>query len=314
MPDKLTPYRAEFSISLAPMEDHEILVTIATGYETTGVVFNYDGAFKDVTENVRTLKKEIVDIYTSNEQFNDLLNRSRADICTMVTETPYGLYPYAGIPWYSTTFGRDGIITALESLWVAPRIAKGVLRFLAAHQAKEIDPENDAEPGKISHEIRRGEMAMTKEVPFANYYGSVDATPLFIVLAGEYLKRTGDLETLEEIWPNIKAALKWMKDYGDMDGDGFIEYYKHSPKGLVNQGWKDSGDSVFHAHEFIQHGCPCHDGDACLPGSYHFRVILAYCRGYDHHVRGPDIFGAVPFQDPGAKFRKPFRCFAGSQI
>ena len=186
-------------------------------------------------------------LYSSNETFNDLLNRSRADLDMLVTETPEGLYPYAGIPWFSTAFGRDGLITALECLWLDPDLAAGTLRFLAARQATALDPQSDAEPGKILHETRQNEMAMLGEVPFRRYYGSVDATPLFVVLAAAYYARTGDLDFARELWPHVERALAWMREHGDIDGDGFLEYDRKSVNGLVNQGWKDSSDSIFHA-------------------------------------------------------------------
>ena len=146
-------------------------------------------------------------IETSNNIFNEVLCQAMADLNMLMTETPQGRYPYAGIPWYSTTFGRDGLITALQMLWIDPRIARGVLRRLAAFQAKTVDPLADAEPGKILHEMRGGEMAALREVPFAHYYGSVDSTPLFVLLAGLYFERTGDEATLAELWPAIEAAL-----------------------------------------------------------------------------------------------------------
>jgi len=207
----------------------------------------YVDALYGATCAVKETRGKDCQIYTSNEQFNDWLKRSAADLCLLLSDTSEGPYPYAGVPWFSTAFGRDGIITALHYLWINPDIAKGVLAYLSATQSKELNPEKDAEPGKILHETRKGEMATLGEIPFDRYYGTVDATPLFIMLAGAYYERTGDRPFIEAIWPNIELALDWIDKWGDIDGDGFVEYGHHAANGLVQQGWKDSNDSIFHA-------------------------------------------------------------------
>jgi glycogen debranching enzyme len=184
---------------------------------------------------------------TSNSQFDEWICRSLADLRMLSTETPHGRYPYAGVPWFSTPFGRDGIITALQCLWFSPEMARGVLRFLAFTQAEAESDAQDAQPGKILHETRSGEMAATGEVPFGRYYGSIDSTPLFLMLGGAYLERTADLALVRALWPNFQRALEWIDRYGDCDGDGFVEYVRKTDRGLANQGWKDSHDSVFHA-------------------------------------------------------------------
>jgi glycogen debranching enzyme len=182
------------------------------------------------------------------------LCQSAADLAMLMTDTPQGSYPYAGIPWYSTTFGRDGLITALQMLWWRPDVARGVLQRLATYQAKTTDPLADSQPGKILHEMRRGEMAVLREVPFGLYYGSVDSTPLFVLLAGLYAERTGDDATVAALWPTIEAALNWIDGPGDPDGDGFVEYKRATEQGLANQGWKDSHDAIFHADGRLAEG------------------------------------------------------------
>jgi glycogen debranching enzyme len=212
-----------------------------------------DVAREELEQTIAIEASDACDIYTDNEQFNDWVNRSKADLHMLTNETGLGLYPYAGVPWYSTVFGRDGIVTAFQMLWIKPQIARGVLRFLAKTQAITEDTQSEAQPGKIVHEIRKSEMARLREVPFGQYYGSVDATPLFLFLAAAYLERTNDQVLIRELWPHLEMALAWIDRYGDPDRDGFVEYSTES-SGLKQQGWKDSFDSVFHADGTLAKG------------------------------------------------------------
>lgn len=240
---------AHFEIALAPGEDKDIYFNIqCDANQDAAPTTHYLDALQKLSKELKSARKKYCAIHTSNEQFNDWLNRSQVDLNLLISDTPHGPYPFAGVPWFSTPFGRDGLITALHSLWVNPGISRGVLAYLAANQATEVDPLSESEPGKILHETRGGEMSTLNEVPFAQYYGTIDATPLFIVLAGAYYQHTGDRDFIESIWQNIEAALDWIDNYGDKDGDGFIEYASQNEKGLSQQGWKDSDDSVFHAN------------------------------------------------------------------
>jgi glycogen debranching enzyme len=248
-PSALEERRAEFEIELAPGAESHVYVTAICERESEPAPppDDYCQALEKVTAARQAERARCCAIESSNPLVDLWLERSESDLAMLTTQLPTGPYPYAGVPWYSTTFGRDGILTARECLWWQPAMARGVLSFLAATQATEEDAERDAEPGKILHEARQSEMAATGEIPFGRYYGSVDSTPLFIGLAGAYYRRSGDLDFVRELWPHILRALKWIDDYGDLDGDGFVEYQRRSKTGLQQQGWKDSVDSIFHA-------------------------------------------------------------------
>jgi glycogen debranching enzyme len=252
-PDQLKTDAAVYNVHLKPGETRPLFLAISCNRNDSRPLPFLRGLIAARRE-VREATHQRTSVETSNDRFNEILCRSAADLGMLMTETPQGRYPYAGIPWYSTTFGRDGLITALQMLWWSPEVARGVLRRLAAYQATKYDPLADAEPGKILHEMRGGEMAALREVPFGLYYGSVDSTPLFVLLAGLYAERTGDRDTIIELWPAIEAALGWIDGPGDPDGDGFIEYERASDQGLANQGWKDSHDAIFHADGRLAEG------------------------------------------------------------
>ncbi|MBI2913255.1 MAG: amylo-alpha-1,6-glucosidase [Chloroflexi bacterium] len=235
-----------FRVSLAHRESEAIrlLVTVdgrleaAQGVERFGIVAQEYGSWLN----------EATRIYTDNDFYNAVLERSLADLRMLWNhEGQGGAYPAAGTPWYDTLFGRDSCIVGLQTLALKPHIARNCLATLARWQGKKFDPWRDEEPGKILHELRQGELTQTGELPFSPYYGSIDSTPLFLWLAGEYYQWTGDLELLQSLETNLRWALHWLKEYGDTNGDGYVDYEKRSAKGLVNQGWKDSWDAIIHA-------------------------------------------------------------------
>jgi glycogen debranching enzyme len=253
-PTRLAVNCASYTFELAPQQGASLFVTASCGRPDTHKPAPFFRGLLAHRREMRRCTAGATSIETSNNIFNEVVCQAMADLNMLMTETPQGRYPYAGIPWYSTTFGRDGLITALQMLWIDPRVARGVLQRLAAHQATSVDALNDAEPGKILHEMRGGEMAALREVPFAQYYGSVDSTPLFVMLAGLYVERTGDDATLGDLWPAIDAALRWIDGPGDPDRDGFVEYQRATDQGLQNQGWKDSYDAIFHADGSLAEG------------------------------------------------------------
>ncbi len=189
---------------------------------------------------------EIAAIETDHTAFNRLLRRSAGDLRALLTPCAAGEVTAAGIPWFVAPFGRDSCITALESLMLTPRFAVGALRALAAYQGTEINPARDEEPGKIHHEIRVGELSRTGVVPFSTYYGSVDSTPLFVMLFAQTMRWLNADALYEDLLPHVRRALDWCDKWGDADGDGYIEFGRFAPRGVANQGWKDSHDSLHH--------------------------------------------------------------------
>lgn len=290
-PSEMTNERAIFEMHLAPREQKVLdcrIVYVAGQKEIQKETF--DSGFGTVHHTYKDYRKKLTKIETSNPQFNDWIARSRADLHLLITYTADGPYPYAGIPWFSCIFGRDGIITALETLWINPEIAAAVLKYLAERQASELIPAQDAEPGKILHEERKGEMVALGEVPFGTYYGSIDSTPLWLVLAGYYFERTHDKELMKQLWPHVERALEWIDKYGDIDGDGFVEYSRKAVGGLGNQGWKDADDSVFYSN-----------GELAVPP-----IALCEVQGYVYEakLRAAQIAGALGYNEKAAKLQE----------
>jgi glycogen debranching enzyme len=208
---------------------------------------DFDVAVHELRRSYEEWERACTQLVTDNEQFNELLDRSLRDLRALFTQTPEGGVLAAGIPWYVTIFGRDSLIASHQILSINPAPARQALQLLAAHQGTRVDDWRDEEPGKILHEVRQGELARAGIVPHTPYFGSVDSTPWFLILAAQHLRWTGDVEFARSLLPNIEAALRWIDEYGDADGDGFVEYRSRSSRGIRNQGWKDSHDSMVHA-------------------------------------------------------------------
>ena len=246
-PRRLASHKAEFTIRLKHAASTSLYIEINPQPGDPPSRDRFRAAAARARFGMRSKRRQGATMHSPERVFNDWIEKSRADLALLTTELKTGPFPYAGIPWFSTPFGRDAIITSLQMLWLDPTLARGVLAFLAANQAKERSAFQDSAPGKIMHETRKGEMAALHELPFGLYYGGVDTTPLFVMLAGAYAERTADLAFIEEIWPALERAMAWIEGDGDSNGDGFVDYMRAAASGLANQGWKDSQDSVFHA-------------------------------------------------------------------
>ncbi|HET7600279.1 MAG TPA: amylo-alpha-1,6-glucosidase [Gemmatimonadales bacterium] len=279
-PGRLTPEAARWEFSLAshvPVAlEWEVLADDPSGRSPAPIDGGLETRRAALEREYREWRRGCSRWTTNVAKFDVVLRRAVDDLRALYMEVDGDRVISAGIPWYSTIFGRDSIITSLQTLSLNPRIARDTLRYLARRQGTREDPFTEEQPGRILHELRRGEMARAGEIPHVPYYGTVDATPLWLVLLHETWRWTGDEALVRELLPNAERALDWIDRYGDADGDGFVEYTRTSAKGLVNQGWKDSGDGV-----------PYPDGRKPTPP-----VALVEVQGYvyDAKVRMAELF------------------------
>jgi glycogen debranching enzyme len=246
-PDQVADRTATFQLELAPRQAvtiHLIIKAIEGDHQQSTA--SYDHARYALEASYSDWLQSNTYVSTTSDIFDKMFRRSTLDLRLLMIDTEWGPVVTAGTPWYACVFGRDSLITALQSLMFCPDLARATLRILAHYQGKEIDEWREEEPGKIFHELRRGEMARLKEVPHTPYYGTSDATPLWLILLAETFRWTNDRKLVDELWEPALRALHWIDHYGDADGDGYVEYYWHGPGGTVNQAWKDSPVAVFH--------------------------------------------------------------------
>ncbi|UTE78742.1 amylo-alpha-1,6-glucosidase [Rossellomorea sp. KS-H15a] len=237
-----------FQVELQHEEERSItfmIVPLENG-ESRDDILPVEEALQRLRVSYKEWSAGLTTVETDYEPLQRLVDRGLSDLRVLLNDTGYGQFPVAGLPWFGVPFGRDSLIAALQMIAFQPQVAKGTLFTMASEQGTKVDPWRDEQPGKIMHEIRYGELANTNQIPFTPYYGTIDATPLFLVLLTEYVKWTGDFGTFRKLSDNVKSALKWIDQYGDRDGDLFLEYHQESSKGIANQGWKDSGDSIVH--------------------------------------------------------------------
>src|ERR1700687_2625569 len=269
-PAAISEERATFKLHLETDQNLELEFRVTAGASTRPSTTkraahdNFAVALSERQAELAAGRDDWATISSSNGTFTSLLRRAMVDLTSLISQTGDTAFTMAGIPWFATLFGRDSIITALSILPFHPELAIRTLKTLASVQGTKVDEARDEQPGKIVHEIRAGEMAATGEIPFGRYYGSVDSTPLFLWLYGRCIEVTGDLALADQLWPNARRAIEWIERWGDRDGDGYIKYRRETPRGLANQGWKDSDDAIFH-----------HDGALARPP-----IALAEVQGY----------------------------------
>ena len=286
--------RIEFSFKLKHKQEKELTIAIIPRIESQKLInksiINFERARKRLKSDLKKWKENSLIINTDNDNFNRIIDRSLLDLKLLQTNLGEGFMPMAGIPWFAVPFGRDSIIASLQTLMLNTKIAQGTLKTLIHFQGKEVNKDKEEEPGKIMHEIRFGELARLNLIPHTPYYGTIDATPLFLILAVEYFHWTGDLKFIKKILPHLQAALDWIDKYGDVDHDGYVEYNPQSKRWAVNQGWKDSRDSSVHQ-----------DGSLAIPP-----IALVEVQGYVYKAKKgmAEIFSYLGEKDTAGKLEK----------
>ncbi|HEX2031886.1 MAG TPA: glycogen debranching N-terminal domain-containing protein [Actinomycetota bacterium] len=270
-PDEVTESEASFDVEVQPDQEVEFSLEIIPEVDgSKPAPRSLEHEEEQLSQAYTAWRKRCTRIKTSNVQLSNFLDRAILDLRMLTSHDDQGgEYLDAGVPWYSALFGRDALITAYQALAVNPDLAWSTLRGLAALQGKESDDWREEEPGKILHEVRVGELARAGEIPHTPYYGSVDSTMLWLSVIHGAWRWTGDLDAVREMWPNVLAALRWIDEFGDLDGDGYVEYRKRSARGLDNQGWKDSRDAI----QFP-------DGELAEPP-----IALVEVQGYVHQAK-----------------------------
>jgi glycogen debranching enzyme len=282
---------ASFRVHLAAHETKLVSMTMETRVgEVPLAQKEFDAAVHELRRSYEDWERSCTQIRTDNELFDQLLTRGLRDLRALYTKMDGNGIIAAGIPWFVAPFGRDTLVTSHQLLMVNPQPARESLRVLAARQGTEIDDWQDEEPGKILHEIRKGELAGSGYLPHTPYYGSIDATPWFLILLAQYFRWTGDVEFVQEMLPSVNAALRWIDEYGDVDGDGFVEYQSRSKRGLRNQGWKDAWDAIVHA-----------DGRLAEPP-----IALVEVQGYVYMAkqRIADVFASMGDRERAVRLRE----------
>jgi glycogen debranching enzyme len=249
-PSEISGQVARWDLTLESLQHLEFNIRIKPSVEGEkhhrGKVVDFTAHLKHRRETYQRWEAETTAFTSSNDVFDVMLRTAVSDFHALRIPDNDDHVIAAGIPWFATLFGRDSIIAAYQSLSLDPQLAIETLRVLARYQGTEYNDWKDEEPGKILHEYRHGEMTRADEMPFGPYYGSIDATPLFLILLSETWNWTADEDIVEELLPAAYRALNWIERYGDLDGDGFVEYLRRSKRGLANQGWKDSWDANIH--------------------------------------------------------------------